>query len=243
MLKSVHVVKEHIHACQMDFVGIQYGIMLFEVCFAETYCVSAKNLSGSCTLKSWNDPACPQFCVDNDPSQKGSLGDMRQCNDGNTYWVCGMNATDCSNAFTLPKTYVDDSRAKNLTNIIAAGPSASGASAASGTVTTTVLVTVTASASSTNSPTSSTSPLAAGVGAGLGVGIPLLIALAATIFLLRKAKRENKLLIAGQGQPLQNFNSQEHHKNGPFIHEAPEKSHGSADRFLVHEAPAMEGHR
>src|SRR5271163_3292904 len=108
---------------------------------------STAQLLVSCTDSSWNDPSCPQYCVFNNHSETGGVGDIRQCSNENFSWICGMDSTDCSNNFTLPYGYVDDKGNSSLNNILADG-SVSDAT----TATSTVMVTVTATANSITGP-------------------------------------------------------------------------------------------
>jgi len=153
-------------------------------------------IRGSCTDSSWDDASCPQYCVNNDPTQSGANGDLRQCDNDNNDWVCGMDSSNCTDTFTVAFGFVDDMRNSSVNNILADGSVVNG-TAATSTVMVTVTATATASAGTsfgTPAGSSSSSTLAAGLGAGLGVGVPLLIALTTALFFLQKTRKENSAL-------------------------------------------------
>ena len=126
---------------------------------------------------------------------------MRQCDNGNTDWTCGLDPSNCDSPFSVPTGRVQDYREND--SIIAAGPPGeSNQSSCSATVTTTLAaststgsaVAQTPAASMPSASSSSTSATTVGLGAGLGVGIPLLIALLTALFFLFRARKEIKSL-------------------------------------------------
>ena len=122
---------------------------------------------------------------------------MRECPGDIGIWMCGLDPSNCTNAFVLPFGYIDDNRDTTLSAIVALPtPYTSSASeTGSATVTKTVLATVTASTSAISAPTSKKdNATTIGLGAGLGVGLPLLFALCVSLWLLYRAHKRIKVL-------------------------------------------------
>lgn len=157
----------------------------------------------SCTDASWLDSSCPQYCKDDTSTV---YGDLRQCDDSDTNWVCGVDQSNCNNSFQVAVGYVDDNRDQTLSAILAlpsvytasAAAATSGSGLSSGTVTKTVTPTATSS-SSAKSPqsTESNNATTIGLGTGLGIGLPLLSALCVSLFLLWRAQKKIQALQSG----------------------------------------------
>ena len=129
-------------------------------------------------------------------------GDIRQCDGTDNAWVCGTNASDCTNSFRLPNGFADDNRNVKLEAIVSLPSVYTSTVTVSGSgsvVTGTATATAAASASMLPFQNSeSKSGTTIGLGAGLGVGVPLLAALCVSLFLLHSAHQKIKSLTNGR---------------------------------------------
>ena len=185
----------------------------------------------TCTDETWEDPSCGPYCK---TYNTGGIGDMRQCDNTDRDWVCGLDTSNCESPTYIPFTvswgYVDDNRKVNIPGIIAV-PSMNSAAAATATGS---VATVTTTVTATPSPVSSATPktnstLTVGLGAGLGVGLPLLAALLFTLFLLYRARKTLRNVKSASGQvPTSEVQSQSYplkwqtrqEPDSGYIHEA-----------------------
>lgn len=138
-------------------------------CLSNGLCLDTINnhvVRGSCTDSTWNSVDCPHFC--NGPTQGNRLGMLRQCNGQDKWWTCKEDVTDCSSKFEVAQGQISDKRTSDVNNVVYANAQQGDSNASSGTG----------------------AALQAGLGAGLGVGLPLLIALLASLFFLRRSRRE-----------------------------------------------------
>jgi hypothetical protein len=118
---------------------------------------------------------------------------MRQCDESDSEWVCGLDPSDSTNNCSLPVGYTDDNQGRELncnhsTPIGVLCSNATGSATATterATVTTTVTATasVRISAKNNNSTT-------IGFGVGLGVELSLLAALLGSLLFLYRGTQE-----------------------------------------------------
>ncbi|KAH9827586.1 btb poz domain protein [Teratosphaeria destructans] len=138
-------------------------------CLENGFCFADGVVSrGSCTDRSWNDStACASACLSQDPSTDIAISPCTTSQ--NATFVCGLNATDCSDhAVTFTMT--------GSTSGLVLRPSQVEA----------LLSSVIAPSNATHPPRTYTTSDMASLGCGLG--LPLSCALALALFLLHKEK-------------------------------------------------------
>ncbi|KAK8068827.1 hypothetical protein PG994_005443 [Apiospora phragmitis] len=144
-------------------------------------------LRGGCTDRAFKDPACPHLCEGD--AQGGGLAYLRQCNGRFDEWTCtdNLDVTNCAVPFAVDPGVVEDYRAGNVSNVIYANAN-----------------TTRRAAGPESMPPANRDDdvqqikLQVGLGAGLGVGLPLLIALAVSLWFLRRAQQELRQLKGDQ---------------------------------------------
>ena len=157
----------------------------------------------TCTDQTWGSDSCAQYCR-NTPSLT-TWGDVRQCDNSISSWVCGQDPSDCSNNFTIPPGYINDKRPATQSGFLALPSVYTAAAQATETVT----KTVTGTHADTGTATSSCNNTAVangtltcgkdnsttvGLAAGLGAGIPLLVLLVASLMILFRERKHVKRL-------------------------------------------------
>ncbi|KAF2772877.1 hypothetical protein EJ03DRAFT_324432 [Teratosphaeria nubilosa] len=136
-------------------------------CLENGFCFGDGVVSrGSCTDKSWSSTACASACLSQDASTDVAIS---PCTSGeNATFVCGLNATDCSNeAVTFTMTGSSSGLVLRASQVEA------------------LLSSMVSSNSTHTTKTYTTSDMA---GLGCGLGLPLFFALCFAIFLLHQEK-------------------------------------------------------
>lgn len=135
-------------------------------------------LRGSCTDSNFPSPGCLKRC--NGDAQGHKMAYLRQCEGQFDNWTCAPDniGNGCADPFHLSPGRVEDYRDSNASDVVFANGERTRAANAGG--------------STTNSTGNHVQQarMQVGLGVGLGVALPLLIALACSVWLLGRARRE-----------------------------------------------------
>ena len=186
----------------------------------------------------------------------GDLSTLYRCD--NNEWCCSAhgNTTSCcperNNQFRIPSI----AQIQNGTDFVAGytispvasaslspstgtgpaptrSPSSAGQDPASGTCPPAAL----ASGSASGTDGNKNKALAAGLGAGLGIGIPSLAALAGTLFLLSRSRRENEGLKRNLAFQLPPNSGEKRPEEGGGLHELPNNARRTPELPGIAAAP------
>ncbi|KAI0147695.1 hypothetical protein GGR57DRAFT_505597 [Xylariaceae sp. FL1272] len=209
--------------------GAQTCCHATHTCLSNGLCFDGVNLHvlrGACTEKGFGGDCVDQCAQDYSIADWGNL---RQCNGGNTDWICGQDVSGCdddSNIFTLTPGFVKDGRNATYNNVIQAGnitnDGVQQTSTTAGPTSTTAPPASTASAISKDECGDAWASVSTvGIAAGLGVGLPLLTALVVTGIFLARARKQLAATATPPSSSSIPFNTYHHHAAAPTAYSNP----------------------